>query len=167
MNRNIYGTIHVNMQMFDVDFPMVQLTLAKAMHETTIHSSVSCQKITFYEADQMDKSLRCKIKSEWEEREEVKKNTEERMFVNKIAIVVKFHAAVKTESTCVCCFYRNLRVIGFFYFLLIFLLYLIGFFSVLVTANTFFIELRYIITYSLLIEFISKKKPQKPIIQHL
>lgn len=73
MNRNIYGTIHVNMQMFDVDFPMVQLTLAKAMHETTIHSSVSCQKITFYEADQMDKSLRCKIKSEWEEREEVKK----------------------------------------------------------------------------------------------
>lgn len=38
------------------------------------------------------------------------------MFVNKIAIVVKFHAAVKTESTCVCCFYRNLRVIGFFLF---------------------------------------------------
>lgn len=132
-----------------------------AMNETTIHPSVSCQKITFYEADQMDKSLRCKIKSEWEEREEVKKNTEERMFVNKIAIVVKFHAAVKTESTCVCCFYRNLRVIGFFYFLLIFLLYLIGFFSVLVTANTFFIELRYIITYFLLIEFISKKKNPK------
>lgn len=44
-----------------------------AMNETTIHPSVSCQKITFYEADQMDKSLRCKIKSEWEEREEVKK----------------------------------------------------------------------------------------------
>lgn len=44
-----------------------------AMNETTIHPSVSCQQITFYEADQMDKSLRCKIKSEWEEREEVKK----------------------------------------------------------------------------------------------
>lgn len=47
-----------------------------AMNETTIHPSVSCQKITFYEANQMDKSLRCKIKSEWEEREEVKKKTQ-------------------------------------------------------------------------------------------
>lgn len=49
-----------------------------AMNETTIHPSVSCQKITFYEANQMDKSLRCKIKSEWEEREEVKKKKTQR-----------------------------------------------------------------------------------------
>lgn len=73
--------------------------------------------------DQIDKSLRCKMNSEWEEREKEveKKKRQERMFVNKIAIVVKFHAAVKTESTCGCCFYRNLRVIGcFFFFLLIF-----------------------------------------------
>lgn len=117
-----------------------------AMNETTIHPSVSCQQITFYEADQMDKSLRCKIKSEWEEREEVKKNTEERMFVNKIAIVVKFHAAVKTESTCVCCFYRNLRDIGFFIFCWFFYCIKSGFFLFWLLQTLFFIELRYIIT---------------------
>lgn len=72
-----------------------------------------------------------------------KKTRQERMFVNKIAIVVKFHAAVKTESTCGCCFYRNLRVIGcfLFFFWLIFLIVSSRVFcliSVLVTANTFF-----------------------------
>lgn len=47
-------------------------------------------------------------------RSRIKKTRQGRLFVNKIAIVVKFHAAVKTESTCGCCFYRNLRVIGCF-----------------------------------------------------
>lgn len=88
------------------------------MNENTIHPSVSCHAIEAGDHDQIDKSLRCKINSEWGEREkEVEKKTRQgRMFVNKIAIVVKFHAAVKTESTCGCCFYRNLRVIGCFFF---------------------------------------------------
>lgn len=38
------------------------------------------------------------------------------MFVNKIVIVVKFYVVVKIESMCGCCFYRNLRVIGCFFF---------------------------------------------------
>lgn len=88
------------------------------MNEREYHSPIGQLPIEAGDHDQIDKSLRCKMNSEWEEREkEVEKKTrQERMFVNKIAIVVKFHAAVKTESTCGCCFYRNLRVIGCFFF---------------------------------------------------
>lgn len=77
-------------------------------------------------------------------RSRIKKTRQGRLIVNKIAIVVKFHAAVKTESTCGCCFYRNLRVIGcFVVFLADFLNNIVSsqvfcLISVLVTANTFF-----------------------------
>lgn len=63
------------------------------------------------------------------------------MFVNKIVIVVKFYVVVKIESMCGCCFYRNLRVIGCFFFLLIFLIVLSWVFClilVLVIVNIFF-----------------------------
>lgn len=64
------------------------------------------------------------------------------MFVNKIVIVVKFYVVVKIESMCGCCFYRNLRVIGCFFFGLIFLIVLIWVFClilVLVIVNIFFL----------------------------